>query len=46
MGDRRDTCKVLMEKPEGKRKLGRLRHRQEENTKINLKDLGWGHELD
>jgi hypothetical protein len=29
-------------KPEGKRPLGRTRHRREDNIKIDLRDIGWG----
>jgi hypothetical protein len=28
-------------KPDGKRLIGRARHRWEDNIKINLKGLGW-----
>ena len=36
-----------MEKPEGKRPLGRPRRRWEDDIKMDLKDLGWeGHGLD
>jgi hypothetical protein len=31
----------LWGKPEGKRPLGRLRHRGVNNSKINLGDIGW-----
>ena len=31
-----------MWKPEGKRPLGRSRYRWEDNTKMNLKDVGCG----
>jgi len=33
---------VLVGKPEGKRSLGRPRHRQEDDIKIDIKELGWG----
>ena len=33
---------VLVGKPEGKRKLGRSRHRWEDNIKMDLQKLGWG----
>jgi len=33
-------------KPEGKRLLGRPRHRWEDNIKMDLQEVGWGHELD
>jgi hypothetical protein len=32
----------LAGKREGKRKLGRPRRRCEDNTKMDLQDLGWG----
>jgi hypothetical protein len=31
-----------MHKAEGKRPLGRLRHRQDDNIKMDIKELGWG----
>ena len=34
------TCRVLVEKPEGKRPLGRPMHRWEDNIKMNLKKSG------
>ena len=34
--------KVLVGKPKGKRPLGRLRHRWEENTKMDLWEVGGG----
>jgi hypothetical protein len=33
---------VLVEKPEGKRPLGRLRHRWEDNIKMDLQEVGGG----
>ena len=33
MGDRRGVYRILVGKPEGKRPLGRLRHRWEDNIK-------------
>jgi len=33
---------VLVEKPEGKRPLGRTRRRWEDNIKINHQDMGCG----
>jgi hypothetical protein len=32
---------MLVEKPEGKRPLGRPRCRREDNTKMSLKEKGW-----
>jgi hypothetical protein len=31
-----------MGKPEGKSPLGRFRRREEDNTKIDLREIGWG----
>jgi hypothetical protein len=42
MGERKGAYRVLMGKPEGKRPLGRPRHRWEYNTKMDLQELGWG----
>jgi len=39
-GENRDAYRVLVEKPEGKRQLGRSRCRREENTKMHLKQIG------
>jgi hypothetical protein len=33
---------VLVGEPEGKRPLGRQRHRRAENIKMNLREIGWG----
>ena len=41
MVERRDTYRVLVGKPEGKRPLGRTRHRWENNIKIDVKEMGW-----
>jgi hypothetical protein len=32
---------VLVGKPEGKRSLGRPRHREEDDIKTDIKELGW-----
>jgi hypothetical protein len=42
MGERRVACKDLVGKPEGKRPLGRPRHRWENNVKIDFQEVGWG----
>jgi hypothetical protein len=42
MGERRALYKVLVWKPEGKRPLGRPRHRQKDNIKMDLQELGCG----
>jgi hypothetical protein len=36
MGERRGVYRVLVRKPEGKRPLGRLRRRWEDNIKTDL----------
>jgi len=41
-GERRDVYRVLMGKLEGKRQLGRHRHRWESNIKIDLQEVGCG----
>ena len=42
-GERRVVYKVMVEKPEGKRPLGRPRRRWEENIKMDLQEVGcWG----
>jgi hypothetical protein len=43
MGERRGLYRVLVEKPEGNRPLGRTRHRWEDNIKMDLQEVGfWG----
>jgi S-ribosylhomocysteine lyase LuxS involved in autoinducer biosynthesis len=42
MGERRGVYRVLVGKPEGKRLLGRLRQRWEDNIKMDLQELGCG----
>jgi hypothetical protein len=39
MGDGRGD-RVLVERPEGKRPLGRPRHRWEDNIKLDLREIG------
>jgi len=46
MWGRRDAYRVLVGKPEGERLLGRPRHRGEDNIKMNLQEVGWGHGLE
>ena len=41
MGERRGALKVLVGKPEGERALVRLRHRWEDNIKMDLQEVGW-----
>jgi hypothetical protein len=42
MGDKRNAYRVLVEKPEGKRPLGRPTGMWEDNIKMDLKKVGWG----
>ena len=42
MGERRDICRVLVGKPEGKRPLGRPRRRWGDNIKMDLQEVGCG----
>jgi hypothetical protein len=41
MGEMSIAYNILVGKPEGKRLLGRLRHRWEDNIRINLRERGW-----
>jgi hypothetical protein len=40
MGEKRNVCRLLVEKPEGKRPLGRPRRRWIDNIKMDLLDIG------
>jgi len=40
MGEGRGVYRVLVRKPEGKRPLGRPRHRGEDNIKMDLQEVG------
>ena len=42
MGERRGIYTVLVVKPEGKKLLGRPRHRWEDNIKLDLQEVGCG----
>jgi hypothetical protein len=41
-GWERNAYKVLVGKPEGKRHLGRPRHRWEVGIRMDLREIGWG----
>jgi hypothetical protein len=40
MGEGRGVYRVLVVKPEGKRPLGRPRRRREDNTRLDLREIG------
>jgi hypothetical protein len=40
MGKKRNECRILIGKPEGKRPLGRLRCRLENDIKMDLRETG------
>ena len=41
MGEGRGVYRVLVGRPEGKRQMGRPRHRWENNTRMNLQEVGF-----
>ena len=46
MGERRGACRALVGKAGGSRPIGRPRRRWEDNIKMDLREVGWGHGLD
>jgi len=46
MGERRGVYRVFVRKPDGKRPLGRPRHRWKYNIKMIFRKWEWGHGLD
>jgi hypothetical protein len=42
MGEKRSAYRLLVGKPEGKRPLGRPRHRCVDNIRMDLLELAWG----
>jgi hypothetical protein len=42
MGEKRNACRILVGKPEGKRPLGRPRRRWVDNIKMDLLEIDWG----
>jgi hypothetical protein len=42
MREGRNVYRVLMGEPEGRRPLGRPRHRWEDGLKVGLREIGWG----
>jgi hypothetical protein len=41
-GEKRNVCRLLVGKPEGKRPLGRPRRRRIDNIKMDFLEIGWG----
>jgi hypothetical protein len=41
MGETRNACRIFVEKPTGKRPLGRPRRRWADNIKIDRREIGW-----
>jgi hypothetical protein len=46
MGEEIDAYRILVGRPELRRPLERPRRRWEGNIKTDLRDVGWGHEMD
>jgi hypothetical protein len=46
MGESRGVYWVLVGESEGKRPLGRPRHRWKDNINMDLQEMGWGHGVD
>jgi hypothetical protein len=42
MGEVRGAYNILVERPEGRRQLGRPRRRWEDNVKMDLREIGFG----
>jgi hypothetical protein len=45
-GEMRDVYTVLARKPKGKRPLGGPKRRWEDNMKMDIQEMEWGHGLD
>jgi hypothetical protein len=41
MGEKRNACRILVGKPEGKRPLGRPGRRSVDNIRMDLVKIGW-----
>jgi hypothetical protein len=42
MGEKRNACRLLVGKPEGRRQLGRPRCRWVDNIRMDFVEVGWG----
>jgi hypothetical protein len=42
MGEKRNEYRISVENPEGKRPLGRPRHRWEDTIRMDRREIGWG----
>jgi ribosome biogenesis protein Nip4 len=42
LGEVRGTYNILVGRPEGRKPLGRLRHRWEDNIEMELREIGFG----
>jgi hypothetical protein len=42
MEEKRNTCRILVGKPEGNKPLGRPRRSWEDNIRMDLREIGWG----
>jgi hypothetical protein len=41
IGEKRGAYRILVERPEGMRPLGRPRRRWKDNIKMDLREVGW-----
>jgi hypothetical protein len=46
MGEKSGAYRILMGRPEGRRQFGRPRRTWQDNIKMDLQAVGWGHGLD
>jgi hypothetical protein len=46
MGEERKVNKVFAGNPEGKRQLGRSKHRREYGIRMDFREIGWGYGVD
>jgi hypothetical protein len=40
-GEKRNAYRILVGNPDGKRPMGRLRHRWVDNIKMDIREIGW-----